>query len=1093
MLSSPGVPSDTSTCPSGTASALIWNVPAYNFTYSTYKFCYAWFNFQTNFQIANVTEASGSALLINAVVLPNLTKWTFNYDSYLSLTSVTFPTGGSITYTWQNSIYATRSRYLVSRVVNDGSGAHTWTYAWMATGVSLNVVTDPNNNDTVITQAVVPGYVGQSQYYSGSHSNGTLLKTVATQYSWSTDPLVATYSLPGSGANNVVPTSTTVTWANGQTSQTTRAYDSGFQYSIYNADETTSYYNAYYGLITNQTVSDYGQNQPGNVLQQTSTNYQWQNNSSYLANNLLSLVSSVQLNDGGGTKRAYTFYGYDESSLQSSGVAEQKVAGESYPGNQTSVHRWLNGSATGSTLCSTVTGGYLVTTKAYYDTGEVPTVTDPCGYQTTYQYSGSYYGALVTKVTKALGQNMSYGYDYNSGAVTSITDWNSQITTKSYDMLTRLLSASYPDGGSTTYCYTDGVPTACPSGNAGNAPFAVVVQKAITPSINEISTVTIDGLGRASQTQLNSDPSGTTYMLTTYDALGRKSQVYNPTRCSSITTNCNSETTWGVATTNYDPLNRVTSVVEQDGSTVRTNYSAFPCTTVTDEAGNSRQSCVDGLGRMISVLEDPGSSPHLNYQTTYQYDTLGDLTNVTQNGSNSANARNRSFAYDSLSHLTSATNPESGTILYAYDADSNVITKTAPLPNQTLSATVTTTNTYDKLNRLIKKTYMDGNNSDPYTATAQYGYDGVALSGCPIAPPGDTDSYPVGRATAMCDGSGGTSWIHDTMGRVKQERRAIGATSVNHYIDYTFNLDGSLGVLQTPPMKNLNYTYNGAGQVIKLIDSTDNINFALSATYAPPGELATATLGSASGFTGFTVTNSYNDRLQPILLSATNSATGAAVFSECFDLHLGVAITSPSPCNFNASTAGDNGNVYQITNNRDSTHGRDQNFIYDSLNRIQQAYSSGSGSLSWGETYSPTATSPGVAPTTPGIDAWGNLTNRSGVTGKTFSESLSCPANTNNQLTTCSMSYDAAGNMTSNGSTSYVYDAENRLVWTNGTPASRYIYDGKGERDHGLPHQRHHGNALLARHGERHAGRDRSRRQRPGRVPVLQRPKDRAP
>jgi hypothetical protein len=33
--------------------------------------------------------------------------------------------------------------------------------------------------------------------------------------------------------------------------------------------------------------------------------------------------------------------------------------------------------------------------------------------------------------------------------------------------------------------------------------------------------------------------------------------------------------------------------------------------------------------------------------------------------------------------------------------------------------------------------------------------------------------------------------------------------------------------------------------------------------------------------------------------------------------------------------------------------------------------------------------------------------------------------------------------MTSNGSTSYVYDAENRLVWTSGF---RYVYDGDGER-----------------------------------------------
>jgi RHS repeat-associated protein len=154
----------------------------------------------------------------------------------------------------------------------------------------------------------------------------------------------------------------------------------------------------------------------------------------------------------------------------------------------------------------------------------------------------------------------------------------------------------------------------------------------------------------------------------------------------------------------------------------------------------------------------------------------------------------------------------------------------------------------------------------------------------------------------------------------------------------------------------------------------------------------------------------------------------ATVFSDSFDFHLG---------------AGDNGNIFKITNNRDSTHGRDQNFMYDSLNRIQQAYSSGTGTYSWGETFSPTATNPGIAPTTPGIDAWGNLMNRSGVTNRTYAELLDCPANANNQLTACTNAYDAAGNMTGYGAASYVYDAENRLIATAGYS---YIYDGDGQR-----------------------------------------------
>jgi RHS repeat-associated protein len=1014
----------------------------------------------------------------------------------------------------------------------------------------------------------------------------------------------------------------------------------------------------------------------GSVLRSDSTPFLWQSNSSYglTGSYLLDLLSSKSVSGGGAS--ATTTYGYDEYALKTSNVSSSlHTTGASPPGNQTSVHRWLNGSASLTTNCPVAisSGGYAVSYKQYFDTGTLYEFTDPCGTQAgiaahtwTYAYSLTNAGAYPTTITNPLGQSFQYGYDFSTGALTSATDPNSQTTTATY-VLNRPTQVSYPDLGWIKFCYTD-VGGTC---SKGSPPYSIVTTQLISGSITKTTTNLYDGFGRPSQTQLNSDPTGVDYTLTTYDALERKSQVYNPTRCSSITTNCG-ETTWGYTTTNYDALDRVISVVEQDGSSVSTGYGIPPasgsssryCTAVTDEAGHLRTSCSDGLGRLTevdepgsgaltsdmpgtgsvtisgaeqgggtqstgsfyinnyygsgsstgsisisvagtiiatagygpyepgcpiaqdlvaqasgnslvtatsscssgsggpdgtvnltsigigsgtnySVVATPCSGPICSAVTTgpmtggtgapydsgtvsvtvadytasvsygqgstaasiasalasafsgsgspvtasasngtinltanqtgfesnyalsasttwnsqqfnspsftatpsgamltggsdgtlgsgplitlYTYDALGDLTGVTQNGSNSANARVRTFTYDSLSRLTSALNPESGYITYAYDADGNVTTKTAPSPNPGSSGySVTTSYAYDNLNRLTSKTYADAYSGNPSTPGAYFGYDGLAIpSGCTIAPPVDSDSYPIGRRTSMCDGSGGTSWIHDKMGRVKQERRSIGAEGINHYIDYTFNVDGSLGVLQTPPMKTLNYTYSGAGRATQLVDSTDNINFALSATYAPPGELATATLGSASNFSGFTVTNYYNDRLQPILLSATNSATGTAVFSDCFDFHLGVAISSSQtpPCSVAAyNPPVDNGSVYQIANNRDST--RTQNFTYDSLNRIASAQSSGT---HWGETFT--------------IDAWGNLTNEAGIAGKTNHEGLNTSALTNNQLS--GFGYDAAGNMTSNGSTSYVYDAENRLVWTSGY---RYIYDGDGQR-----------------------------------------------
>ncbi len=404
--------------------------------------------------------------------------------------------------------------------------------------------------------------------------------------------------------------------------------------------------------------------------------------------------------------------------------------------------------------------------------------------------------------------------------------------------------------------------------------------------------------------------------------------------------------------------------------------------------------------------------------TLYNYDALGNLKCSEQHGgvsgtgcsadpSNDATSpwRVRRFSYDSLSRLVSASNPESGAIQYAYDLNGNVASKTALSPNQpsTGSATVTTTYSYDAMNRVMGKVYTDSFPGNPSTAQVQYGYDGIPLSGCAIAAPSLTDNYPVGERTSMCDGSGGTSWAHDKMGRVKEERRAIGKATISHYVYYTPNLDGSLSVLATPPMKNLNYTYNGAGRATTLVDSTDGINFATNAQYTaagqPPGLLMSVTLGSV-----FNVSNTYNVRMQPLILSATGAS--GSVLSLTYDFHAG---------------SGDNGNVYTVTNGNNPN--RTANYTYDGLNRIASAWSSGP---QWGETYT--------------IDAWGNLTNRSGVSGKTYTEPLNAaPATVKNQLT--GYVYDAAGNMTANGG--YVYDAENRLVWTSGY---RYVYDGNGER-----------------------------------------------
>jgi RHS repeat-associated protein len=60
-----------------------------------------------------------------------------------------------------------------------------------------------------------------------------------------------------------------------------------------------------------------------------------------------------------------------------------------------------------------------------------------------------------------------------------------------------------------------------------------------------------------------------------------------------------------------------------------------------------------------------------------------------------------------------------------------------------------------------------------------------------------------------------------------------------------------------------------------------------------------------------------------------------------------------------------------------------------------------------------------------------------------MSPQLACPANNKNQLITCSINYDAAGNMIANGAATFAFDAENRLLTAGGVS---YVYDGDGKR-----------------------------------------------
>jgi RHS repeat-associated protein len=400
-----------------------------------------------------------------------------------------------------------------------------------------------------------------------------------------------------------------------------------------------------------------------------------------------------------------------------------------------------------------------------------------------------------------------------------------------------------------------------------------------------------------------------------------------------------------------------------------------------------------------------------------------------------AGSRQRSFSYDSLARLLTATNPESGTLTYTYDADGNVTTKTTPQQNQPNSSVTTTLSyCYDALNRMTSKAFT--NQSCPMSSpVATYSYDG---SNCL----GQGSCYNIGHRTGMTDAAGSESWAYDAMGRLEIQSRTT--NSVTKTTSYTYNLDSSVATMTYPSGRVLTYTPDTGGRASSLLDNTTNAYYVTGTCandvsgngtcYAPQGAVALLQNGSS-----LVSTHIYNNRLQPCWMYST-TATALA--------------WNTTPCNANDSTPGnlldlqynfnsgsDNGNPILITNNRVTD--RSQSFTYDQLNRIATAETSATDSSDsahcWGQAFA--------------FDSSGNWSNLLSISGASSAYngctqgSLSVTVTANNQIS--GDTYDAAGNLMAipSSGASYAFNAENQLCnLASNCNSPEYVYDGDGNR-----------------------------------------------
>jgi YD repeat-containing protein len=549
-------------------------------------------------------------------------------------------------------------------------------------------------------------------------------------------------------------------------------------------------------------------------------------------------------------------------------------------GNPTTISQWVSNSQ------------YVTKYMTYDTTGQITSTTDGDGNVTSYDYSDNYYvdngtssptayappvptHAHATTVTLPTVHGQSFsthsGYYYGDHRLAFTTDLNGNSTYYHYsDPLDRLTQTVYPLGWKMTQ-YTSPIQTDVYTALSSPTPSSACGASCLHTSI------ILDGLERVIQTVR---PDGS-MVDTTYNSMGLVQSVSNPYQSSS-------DSTYGVTSYLYDIWGRVCMQNNPDNSLSQTatctakGNSALQFSYIvnggykTDENGNTWGYFYDPLGKLASVVEPNGAT------TAYTHDVLGNLIGVSQP------SRPRTFGYDGLSRLVTATNPESGNVCYGtwngsnctggYDGNGNLISRTD-------ARGVATTYNYDAWNRLTSKSYSDGATS---RSCYQYDASGVPNGNGRLANLW-TQSNSAGACAATAPITGFLTkrsiLAYDSMGRVWNEQQCVlgqcssgptppCATSFSppYYQSYCYDLAGNVtwsanGATNVPGVGSIQLTqaFDWAGRPSTLTSSWNDAShpqslFTANPTdgYTPSGALQDFDLGDNY----ILVNKTYDNRLR---------------------------------------------------------------------------------------------------------------------------------------------------------------------------------------------------------------------------------------
>ena len=449
-------------------------------------------------------------------------------------------------------------------------------------------------------------------------------------------------------------------------------------------------------------------------------------------------------------------------------------------------------------------------TESYvYDkAGNLTGQTDALGNRITYAYD--IHGRLIRQ-TDARGNSESYAYDAVGNCIKR-TDAMGTVTEMTYDMAGRMTEQSVlTKAGKITNHYTydaagniltttdaEGSRTVYRYDDYGNC-----ISK--TDCMGNVTEYTYDALNRQTGT---SDAAGKEAY--TYDA--QNNLIRHRTACGSgqETEYLYTYTQDGMLKESKDPLQGISSIAYNRNRQIAS---------VTDPLGNETVYQYDSAGRISRVRTAADT------QTEYTYNAQGLLASEK-----TADAKT-DYTYDALGRILTKVDAL-GRVTYTYDANSN-ITKVTEQQN---GRTTTIKRSFDALNRVTSVTDANGK-------TVSYSYDELGNRISLTYPGGEIVRYSYDKCGDLLtvtepDGSVNT-YTYDKKGRCTGLKRADGTEESYSYdkadrlsAQTDKNADGSL-------LHSYTYTYDGAGNIIKIVGTADTAAGHAVMTYDKDNRLAT--------------------------------------------------------------------------------------------------------------------------------------------------------------------------------------------------------------------------------------------------------------